>query len=136
MYPLPFRYGTRPPRGPCAPELEITVRSPDDDTAQEAIQALVDTGAIATAVPLSMIERIGREKFIAEPVTVRLADGKASQRTAYWVSLSLGNHSYRILAVAMEKEYVLLGRDVLNNYYLHLDGPNQVWGVDPSCFAE
>lgn len=129
-----FRYGTRYRDELNGPELEVIIRSPEDATAHELVEAVVDTGSVVTVVPLAVIERIGQRKFVPGRARVTVADGSYVEVPTYEVQVCIGKHTYPISAVGMPKPYLLLGRDILNKYLLHLDAPNKVWGTEPSCF--
>lgn len=131
---FPFSYGTRHGDGLNGPELEVIVRSPEDESAHEPVEAVVDTGSVITVVPLDVIERIGPKKFVPGRARITVANGSQIEVPTYEVQLCIGMHTYPISAVGMPKSYLLLGRDVLNKYLLHLDAPNGVWGIEPSCF--
>ena len=106
---------------PPAPFLTVTIHHPE---AKRAIQleAKIDTGADISAIPLSTIHELGL------PVTSKLLvegyDGVASTVSAYGAILQIEQARFRSQEfIAITEAHALLCRDILNHYYLLLNGP-------------
>lgn len=110
---------------PAAPALTVGIGSPKGKVARREVTALVDTGADVTMIPLSIlrssggrIQQKGRLRgILGEPVIVN----------RYLITVYVAGYAIRgIQAVALEDNYdSILGRDVLNQLELTLNGPAQ-----------
>ena len=109
---------------PPAPYVLVTVARPDGATAAADIPAKVDTGAARTVIPTTLAERlqldvVGRSEF----------EGLGGQRVELPIVRLLltirGCPTLDLNAASSDGEpYTLLGRDVLNQFRVVLDGPN------------
>lgn len=110
---------------PAAPALTIGIGSPRSNVAQNEVTALVDTGADVTMIPLSILRSSGgrvKEKgqlrgILGEPVIVN----------RYLITVYVAGYAIRgIRAVALkDNREAIIGRDVLNQLELTLNGPAQ-----------
>lgn len=112
---------------PAAPVVELTVYAAGTSENGKSFVALVDSGADATLIPLETLNRIN-----AEYVTTRRMRGvlgKAYKVDIYVVSLEIGQHRIDgIHAIAIEhgEEEPIIGRDVLNQLIVTLNGLGEV----------
>jgi len=111
---------------PPAPAFEATVHAPDGRS--RTIRAKLDTAADVSGLPRDLVDelalpparRVTTSTFRGEPVQARLHRGDlvvAGRRFAQVEWLPIG------------RPYALLGRDVLNDLVLRLDGPSLVTEV-------
>jgi len=121
-----FRFNTQ--RTPPAPFVHVRLANPGDPLSiVENVPALIDTGADCTMVPVHLIENLRTEM-----TGVRWIQGvgsKPTQEATYAVRLNFRTQAEQHLlnVVASETEpFPLLGRDLLNNYRILLDGPTQL----------
>lgn len=109
---------------PPAPVLEVSFSAPPHGQRSTVVTALVDTGADASVVPLSMLHSIG-----ARVVTVRTVRSYIGERRSvrtYLLDVHVDGIVLPGIEVVGERvEEALLGRDVLNRLRLLLDGPEQ-----------
>jgi hypothetical protein len=89
-------------------------------------QALLDTGADATFVPIDLLEQLKIGE--SGPATVRSHFGERQKVRLYVVSFEFGNLLIPGLYVVGDDvgDEIILGRDVLNNIPLFLDGPQRM----------
>lgn len=110
-------------RVPAAPALPVRVRlrGAEHDPLQSMVvaQALVDTGADRTCIPLDMLEVLEPEPVGL--VAVEVADGEVRRHAAFVVEIEVADAWQLVKVVGMGDE-ILLGRDVLNQFCLILDG--------------
>ncbi len=108
---------------PAAPVLEIKVYSPDQIKPEVSLTALADYGADATMIPRDLLKKIGAR--YAETRQLRGVSGLAYPVKLYLVTVRIARHTiYGIRAVAIEpKSEPIIGRDVLNQLVVTLDGP-------------
>jgi hypothetical protein len=122
MLRVPFNSQVQPP----APFLLVTLSDPLDGRSTPDLPAQLDTAADRTVVPLAVVKSLGLEP-VDELEVVGLG-GVRQTVPVYVVGLairSLPPRPVRVIAHA-DEPWVLLGRDVLNDYRLLLDGPNLV----------
>lgn len=107
---------------PPAPFLEILLYPPGHPDMQRGIRAKLDTGADISAIPESLVEALN-----LQPESLVLIEGydlKKVTLPTYHVGMVVAQVSFQHQEViAFPETYVLLGRDVLNHFYVHLNGP-------------
>ncbi len=116
---------------PPAPFLQIIVASVMGPEQHEIVPALLDTGSDITAVPAKLadslhLQAIGR---------LRLEDveAKTTHVLTYAVRLTAADLTISHLEVILTGlDFVVLGRDVLNDFYLLLDGPELMFDLSTS----
>jgi hypothetical protein len=107
---------------PPAPFLNMVVHHPEDTAQAVRTQAKLDTGADISAIPTTLIAKLGLP--IASKMTVEGYDGLATTVSTYSVLIEVAQTHFRIQEViSIPGSYALLGCDVLNYFYLHLNGP-------------
>lgn len=109
---------------PVAPVLPVSFVARSTGQASPAQEGLVDTGSDITVVPVTLLDSIG-----ALPGIVRTAVGLWGGRcnvTLYNVDVNIGQHIIRYVDVigSPEREEIILGRNLINELVLLLDGPN------------
>jgi len=110
---------------PPAPILELGV-SKTAGTSELLISALVDSGADATMLPLSILQQIGA-RFV-ETRQMRGVTGVAQKVDCYRVTVRIGSQvipGIRAIATTSSQE-AIIGRDVLNQLVVTLNGLAQV----------
>lgn len=108
---------------PPAPTLPITLMHPSDSTRTSTVTAQLDTGADLTAVPRRILDSLALPH--AGDLLVAGYDGKLARVPMYYLNLTIAGHVLdQIRVVAISGEQALLGRDVLNRFYTHLNGPD------------
>jgi len=112
---------------PPAPVARIVLRSLETGHTSDGLLAVLDTGADITLLPHSVAEGIG---VLAEPgATYDLAgfDGKVSRADSAKLDLLFLGKAIRGRFLLYDRDYGILGRDVLNLVSLLMDGPRQTW---------
>jgi predicted aspartyl protease len=118
-----FPYDTAYP-GPAFPVFVISV-SGRNSTPVHSVSSFVDSGADATIVPLEFLTRVdARHTDIGWARTVT---GQRYQVNLYLVTLSIGdNILYGVEVIGnIHTSEVIIGRDVLNQLVVVLDGPGE-----------
>jgi hypothetical protein len=99
------------------------------DLAMQQVTALVDSGADGTMIPIDVLETVGA--LYEDTVIMRGVLGVGEPVDRYTVAIQLGPlsiHGIRAVAIPTGEE-AILGRDVLNNLAVTLNGPAHVTQV-------
>ncbi|MEX0726587.1 MAG: hypothetical protein WD065_09985 [Planctomycetaceae bacterium] len=96
------------------------------------VEAKVDTGADLTVIPDS-----ARGQLKLKPCGYMLCrgafDDEPQRVPTYFIELSLDGTTYTKLEVlARPRATLLLGRDLLNNFILHANGPEEYFEISES----
>lgn len=113
-----FRYNTiiQPP----AAFVQVTLFDPITGLSVQKPGKL-DTGASITVLPESVVTTL-RLKVVSEGLITGF-DGKGSLRPLYYIAMEIAEYKIPLVEVtSAERSDVLLGRDVLNQFILTLDG--------------
>jgi predicted aspartyl protease len=121
-----YNYDSDYPFGPAMPMVDIQVRPVGGEEASIAIQAVVDYGADATILPVdflvaSGLKNVGRARM-------RWGDHQGRVNDVYLAVIQIGElqiPGIRVLADERNQEPIL-GRDVLNQWTMTLNGPANV----------
>jgi len=117
-----------------SPIARIEVSSPYDSTNRSKdIKAILDTGAGITVIPESIIEKLEKLKELPHrPVRVRshLDKNNTSYRILYRVIIEFYGQENEIEVLAIPRDYAIIGRDILNQYKITLNGPEETWSIE------
>ncbi len=107
---------------PTMPIVEVSVRAVGTSHPASVVTALVDSGADATILPLSVLQQVGA-RYVRGRV-MRGVTGIPENVDTYLVSIQIGPYTvHGIRAVAYGNNMTpIIGRDVLNNLVVTLDG--------------
>lgn len=110
---------------PPMPAIEVALSAPEADFSLGPVPTIIDTGADITVVPKEYLARL-RAPVVASGY-LRSPWGERHKIKIYEVNLRVGVHNLYEIEVASEPggREVLLGRDVLNQLNLQLNGPNE-----------
>jgi len=120
---LTFRYN----RGESTPAPYITLEITPSGRRRKPIRrrAKLDTGASLTVIPESL-PRQWRIPFIGT-ATLRAYNGQRSTRPVYVVDIIIGSKRFQDVWVTVApRRNILLGRDILNQLRITLNGPRQI----------
>lgn len=110
---------------PPAPVIPVGIANPDDNKPPQRVQALIDSGSDATLIPLTILQKVG--VYSGEQVNFRGVTGSRMIADAFRVVIHMPTGiAYGIRAIATRgSDEVILGRDVLNQWRITLDGPGE-----------
>jgi len=115
---------------PAAPVMEIGVGIPEEKSPLHYVQAFVDSGADATMLPRAMLAEIGA-RFVGHKILSGITGQKEVVRLYLVVIHMPTGITYGIRAVARDgQNEAILGRDVLNQWRITLDGPGETVEID------
>lgn len=108
---------------PPAPIVKMRLGAPGTRPVLELMEALVDTGADATLVPLTILRQIKAQEV--DRAFMRSQWGERWPVSLYAVAMDINGHHFDALRVVGDEvgEEVVLGRNVLNYLQLLMDGP-------------
>ncbi len=123
---IPYDCNIDPP----APFVEVIVQHPTTDQ-QDILPAQLDTGADISGIPQRALDRLGLVAIRSVPI-----EGYDNIRVllpTYIITLEVVGVRFRHLEVVpLPGKHALLGRDVLNRFYTHLNGPELTFDLIPS----
>ncbi len=118
-----IRYSYNRQCWPPAPFVYVSLRCPETGRLVEKLPAQVDPGADRTVIPerlVGLLDLVPLDKLWVEGL-----GGQGSWLSTYRMELILHDLSPQLVEVFAhaEESHILLGRDVLNQHRLLLDGP-------------
>ena len=96
------------------------------------VKALIDSGAAATTITTEAVEELEIEAKGDMPVGN--ASGTEKDTPFYIADVEVFGQKYprtKLYLMDPKREYILLGRDILNEHRIHLEGPDLRFFVDP-----
>ena len=115
---------------PSAPVVEITIRKTSQNVSDVTLLALVDSGADATMLPITALQAASAR--YVETRQMRAVVGTAYPVDLYLVTVQIGPHTIpaiRAIAATPDAEPIV-GRDVLNQLVVNLNGPASVTEIN------
>lgn len=112
---------------PPAPVAVVTLRNLLTRAEVSDVRLLIDTGADVTLLPRDSVAEIGVNEQLMEGYELTGFDGSTSITPLVILEVLFVNRSFQGKYVLIDEPVGILGRDVLNQVRLVLDGPNQQW---------
>ena len=114
-----YNQNHRPP----APFVHVTLRDPDGKVELAELPAQIDPAADRTIIPIEVVEQIGLLPL--DDISLVGLGGKITSYRTHLVSLAIRRCEAHMIEVAAYngEPWILLGRDVLNQFRVVLDGP-------------
>ncbi len=113
---------------PPAPVADVTVTHPVTGAERGALRGKLDTGADVTVIPDKLVTQLSLTP--KGNIWTRGYDGSYSQRPVYYVRLTIEGFSVTSArCIATARADVLLGRNVLNRFFITLDGKRQTFAL-------
>jgi len=112
--------------------LMVDVQVSNPESGQKfIIRAKIDTGADLTDIPEALQERLDLLPFSEEPI--RYADGRVEWKTTFLTNFSFDGFDFESVEVTSgNRNYVLIGRNILNKLKLICDGKTLTFTIlDP-----
>ena len=123
----PYNQDVYPP----APFLDVVLHHPANPQVTQSLPAKVDTGADISAIPFSTVDEFNLSRFSTIPVEGY--DGQLSTVPTYAIGLHIADtYLGHLEVISIPEAYVLLGRDVLNGFYIRLNGPDLTFDMGTS----
>ena len=112
---------------PPAPIVNAILRHPGNGATVPNVQLLLDTGADVTLLPRFAVERVGVPRRAHEAYEIMGFDGTTSFASVVTAELIVLDHAFRGRFLMIDQDRGILGRDVINQFALLLDGPRRQW---------
>ena len=107
---------------PPAPMIDVEISAPGSRGDQTVIRMLLDSGADMTCLPRSLVESLKSHR--SGSIEVLGYTRRPRIRRTIYIDFRLAGKGIRDVEVLpVESEYGLLGRDIMNNFDIRLDGP-------------
>jgi predicted aspartyl protease len=125
-----IRYQYNPRFSPPAPLVNVTLRNPETGKERADFPAQLDTAADRTVVPRRIVDDLGLVQM--DELAISGVGGHISLMPTFGVLFRVHQFSFARLEILAHQEepFVLLGRDVLNQFRILLDGPNQAFEIE------
>ena len=115
---------------PPAPFVHVSVRCPETGLTVTDLPSLIDTAADRSVIPGRLVEDLGLVPLDELPVCGFGGDSRLV--LTYFVELAIRDlppHLVEVLAHP-DEPYILLGRDIMNQHRIILDGPRLALEID------
>ncbi|MCI0490231.1 MAG: retroviral-like aspartic protease family protein [Blastocatellia bacterium] len=113
---------------PPAPVADVTVAHPVTGDESGALRGKLDTGADITVIPERLVAQLSLTP--KGQIWTRGYDGTYSQRPVYYVRMSVeGFLVASVRCIVTPRSNVLLGRNVLNRFFITLDGKHKSFSL-------
>jgi predicted aspartyl protease len=105
----------------------VTVRSPASGQSIANVSMLIDTGADVTLLPRQVIAPLIDVGQLQQQYELEAFDGTKSWSPVVRLELQFLGKTFRGQFLLVDDRHGVLGRNVLNQVKLLLDGPAQSW---------
>jgi predicted aspartyl protease len=112
---------------PPAPVAFVTLRNPATGVMLPDVPRLIDTGADATLLPISAVQKIGVEIETDPGFEVETFGGETKRLQFAKLELFFLNKKFAGEYLLIDRAIGILGRNVLNNLRLVFDGLREKW---------
>lgn len=115
--------------------VNVIIANPINRRKRRTVKALLDTGADITAIPNEQVELL--DLYEIDRLQLETLEGTTSIIYTYAVRFTLGDLIIpRLEVILTGLNMVIIGRDVLNQLYLQLDGPRQQFALQTTPFEK
>lgn len=112
---------------PPAPLARVTLRSLARDKVALGVPMLVDSGADVTAVPRTVIATLQDEPLASKLYEITGLAGQSSWLSTVQLELIFEKQVFRGQFLIVEQEWGIIGRNMLNEISVFLNGPFMSW---------
>ncbi len=117
-----------------SPEALVKISNPSDFSKICDVMGIIDSGAVMTCIPESILSQLG--KLTYSSVSIRDINGNIINRKTYIIDIQIEDYQIKnVEVIVVPKRYTLIGRDIINQFKIVLDGPKLQWSIEkPSLF--
>jgi len=107
----------------------INVLNPSGSTNRVKVRAILDIAAGITLIPQSIIDELGSLQYTV--ISVRSPfDNKTLSTKLYSIIIEVGEQVHEVEVVGIPRGYAMIGRDILNQYKIIFNGPEETWSIE------
>jgi hypothetical protein len=114
---------------PPAPLAKVILRRIDGGRSCPDVPMLIDTGSDVTLLPEYSVQQLGIDLESEERYELMAFDGSLSPAHVVYVDLLFLHRTFKGRFLLIDQDYGILGRNILNNLPLLLNGPQLNWEV-------
>ena len=114
---------------PPAPLARVTLRQMEGAREATGVPMLIDTGADITAVPRTAVVALQEQPFASRLYEIGGLSGQSNWLSAIKLDLILANQTFRGQFVIVEQDWGIIGRNLLNQLPVFLNGPFLSWQI-------
>ena len=120
---------------PPAPVLDVTVANVTNRRRRRTLPGLLDTGSDITALPATFVDTL--QLYPIGRLRLEGVDASTQPVLTYAVHLTIGGVSIpRLEVILTGLDFAVIGRDILNRFYLLLRGPDQSFDLSTTDLQE
>ena len=112
---------------PPAPVAYVTLRNPATGVLLSDVPMLIDTGADVTVLPSTAVEQLGVASEENSEFEVQAFDGEIKRLKLAKLELFIVGKKFAGEYLLADRPIGILGRNILNNIRILLDGPRTKW---------
>jgi len=112
---------------PPAPVAYVTLRNPATGAVLSNVPMIIDTGSDATLLPSDVVEKLGVDAEENTGFEVQVFDGDKKFLRVAKLDLLVLDKTFRGEYLLIDRPISILGRNILNNVRILLDGPRGKW---------
>jgi predicted aspartyl protease len=113
---------------PPAPVADVSISHPVTGAESDALRGKFDTGTDVTVIPEQLLTQLNLTA--KGHIWTRGYEGSYSQRSVYYVRITIeGFPVASVRCIATVRGDVLIGRNVLNRFFITLDGKRQTFAL-------
>ena len=112
---------------PPAPVAYVTLRNPATGDVLSNVPMLIDTGSDTTLLPSNVVEKLGVKAEEDTGFEVQVFDGDTKFLRIVKLDLLVLDKTFRGEYLLIDRPVGILGRNILNNVRILLDGPRGKW---------
>ncbi len=112
---------------PPAPVAYVTLRNPATGVLLSDVPMLIDTGADATVLSSTAVEQLGVSIERGAEIEIQAFDGEIKRLKVAKLELFVLGKKFAGEYLLIDRPMGILGRNILNNLRILLDGPHTKW---------
>lgn len=112
---------------PPAPVAYVTLRNPATGVLLSDVPMLIDTGADATVLSSTAVEQLGVSIERGAEIEIQAFDGEIKRLKVAKLELFVLGKKFAGEYLLIDRPMEILGRNILNNLRILLDGPHTKW---------
>jgi predicted aspartyl protease len=112
---------------PPAPVVHVLLRNPATGASFQNVPMLIDIGTDATAIPNTYAEQLDIDPMTDKTYIVEGFDGQTRISQIAEAEMEIAGRLFRGQFLLLDQAHGYLGRNVLNQLRILLDGPRRKW---------